>query len=131
MPITYETRNNKITLSIFRGRKFKIGTIAIKANVSYSINNTQYDSGNTPNIPNYETIKKSLIPSIELWYIMFQTKTTFIYVSIGGYGIIEDLNIFTSEDNDDLYEYNGIIPFARTGLQLNYGRFFINPFISF
>ena len=32
---------------------------------------------------------------------------------------------------NDLYEYNGIIPFVRTGLQLNYGRFFINPFISF
>ena len=37
----------------------------------------------------------------------------------------------TDEDDNDLYEYNGIIPFARTGLQLNYGRFFINPFISF
>ena len=130
-PITYETRNNKITLSIFRGRKFIIGTIAINAKLSYSINKTQYDLENTLNIPNYETIKKSLIPSLELWYIMFQTKTTFIYVSIGGYGIIEDLNIFTSEDNNDLYEYNGIIPFVRTGLQLNYRRFFINPFISF
>ena len=131
LPINYESRNNQITLSIFRGRKFKIGTFAINMNLSYSINNTQYQGNNEFGIPNYETIKKSLIPKIELWHIIFQRENTFIYTSIGGYGILQDLNIFSSDEENELYEYNGIIPFLRTGLQLSYGKFFINPFISF
>ena len=131
VPINYESRNNQITLSIFRGRKFKIGTFAINMNISYSINNIQYEENNEFGIPNYETIKKSLIPKLELWHIIFQKENTFIYTSIGAYGILQDLNIFSSEEEDELYEYNGIIPFVRTGLQLNYGKFFVNPFISF
>ena len=131
-PINYQSRDNTITLSIFRGRKFKIGTLALNANLSYSINNIHYKpEENNLNIPNYETIKKSLIPRLELWYIMFQTEKTFIYTSLGGYGIIQDINIFASEEENNLYEYNGLIPFIRTGMQVNYGRFFINPFISF
>jgi hypothetical protein len=27
--------------------------------------------------------------------------------------------------------YNALIPFVRSGLQINYGKLFINPFISF
>ena len=133
-PVSYEVRNNKITLSIFRGRKLKIGTIAVKGNVSYDINNTYYYAESNLNIPNYEVIKRSLIPSLELWYIVFQNEKVFIYTSLGSYGVIENLNI-DQESNVDLeisvYEHNGIIPFIRTGVQLNYGRFFINPFISF
>jgi hypothetical protein len=100
-------------------------------NLSYSINNIQYEGNNEFGIPNYETMKKSLIPKIELWHIIFQRENTFIYTSIGGYGILQDLNIFSSDEENELYEYNSIIPFVRTGLQLSYGKFFINPFISF
>ena len=41
-PLTYEQRNNSITVSIFRGRKFSIGTIALKGDISYSIEKTNY-----------------------------------------------------------------------------------------
>jgi len=128
--VNYNSRNHEIKLSIFRGRKFKIGTFAINASVSYSINQVNYSLDPNLGIPNYETTQINLIPKIGFWYIVFQTKNTFIYTSIGGFAIMEDLNI-GSLDNDNLYEYNSIIPFFRTGLQLNYGKFFINPFISF
>jgi len=131
-PVNYQSRDHSVTLSIFRGRKFKLGTFALNANLSYSINNIHYKpEDNNLGIPNYETIKKSLIPRLELWYIMFQTEKTFIYTSLGGYGIIQDINMFASEEENEAYEYNGLIPFIRTGMQINYGKFFINPFISF
>ena len=40
--------------------------------------------------------------------------------------IIQNLNF-----ENDVYEYNSLVPFLRTGVQLNYNRFFLNPFISF
>ena len=67
-----------------------------------------------------------MIPSLEIWHIFFQNEKTFLYASIGGYGIIQNLNF-----ENDVYEYNSLVPFLRTGVQLNYNRFFLNPFISF
>lgn len=131
IPISYEQRNNSVTLSLFRGRKFRIGTIALKGSLSYNIEKTKYQNNiNNPvlasSIDNYKTIKRSLIPSLEIWHIFFQNKKTFLYASIGGYGIIQNLNF-----ESDVYEYNSLVPFLRTGVQLNYNRFFLNPFISF
>ena len=128
--INYHSRANQITLSIFRGRKFKIGTFAINASFTYSINNTQYH-GNSMVGNSYEVIKKNLIPKLELWHILLQRKNIFIYNSIGAYGVLQDLNLSQSNDQGELYEYNSIIPFLRTGVQISYGKFFINPFISF
>ncbi len=131
VPLYYEQRNNSITLSLFRGRKFRIGTIALKGSLSYRIENTKYQNKINnllleASINNYETIKRSLIPSLEIWHIFFQSQKTFLYASIGGYGIIQNLNF-----ENDVYEYNSLVPFLRTGIQLNYNRFFLNPFISF
>ena len=42
-PIAYDQRNNNVTISIFRGRKFSIGTIAFKGSVSYRIEKTKYN----------------------------------------------------------------------------------------
>ena len=131
VPISYEQRNNSVTLSLFRGRKFRIGTIALKGSLSYNIEKTKYQNNiNNPvlasSIDNYKTIKRSLIPSLEIWHIFFQNEKTFLYASIGGYGIIQNLNF-----KNDVYEYNSLVPFLRTGVQLNYNRFFLNPFISF
>ena len=130
IPISYEQRNNSITLSLFRGRKFKIGTIALKGSISYSIEKTKYHNINTllsiSGINNYKIIKRILIPSLEIWHILFQSDKTFLYASIGGYGIIQNLNF-----KNDISEYNSLVPFLRTGVQLNYNRFFLNPFISF
>ena len=131
IPISYEQRNHSVTLSLFRGRKFRIGTIALKGSLSYNIEKTKYQN-NIKNavlassIDNYKTIKRSLIPSLEIWHIFFQNEKTFLYASIGGYGIIQNLNF-----ENDVYEYNILVPFLRTGVQLNYNRFFLNPFISF
>jgi len=131
IPISYEQRNHSVTLSLFRGRKFRIGTIALKGSLSYNIEKTKYQNNiNNPvlasSIDNYKTIKRSLIPSLEIWHIFFQNEKTFLYASIGGYGIIQNLNF-----ENDVYEYNSLVPFLRTGVQLNYNRFFLNPFISF
>jgi len=127
----YKSRNNQITLSIFRGRKFKIGTFAINASFTYSINNTQYNGNNIMGINDYEVVAKNIIPKLELWHIILQRKNIFIYNSIGGYGVLQDLNLSEYADQNELYEYNSIIPFLRTGVQISYGRFFINPFVSF
>ena len=132
-PLTYEQRNNSITVSIFRGRKFSIGTIALKGDISYSIEKTNYFNESIP-INDYEIITRSLVPSLELLYILFQSKKAFLYSSLGSYAVIQNLNI--SEENyvvteDFLSKYNSITPFARIGFQVNSGRFFINPFISF
>lgn len=124
-----ETRNNELSLSIFRGRKFRIGTIALNASISYRINKITYT--NDIAFSDLEIIKKDIIPSAEIWYILLQNKTTFLYASIGGYGIMEDLNIFNSNEQDNTLNYNTLIPFIRSGLQINYGKLFINPFISF
>ena len=132
IPVSYEQRNNNITISIFRGRRFRIGTFAIKGSVSYNIENTKYHG--TKNIDDYKVTKRHLIPNLELWHILFQSKNAFLYASIGSYGIIQNLN--TKEEKNLIlenvvYEHNSIVPFLRTGIQLNYNRFFINPFVSF
>ncbi|MAZ58603.1 MAG: hypothetical protein CMP56_04280 [Flavobacteriales bacterium] len=129
--MNYKSRDNQITLSIFRGRKFKMGTFAINASFTYSINNTQYKPNNIMGINSYDVIRKHIIPKLELWHILLQRKNIFIYNSIGGYGLLQDLNLTTSNDQNEIYEYNSIIPFLRTGVQISYGKFFINPFISF
>ena len=131
LPINFQARNTKVTLSMFRGRKFKFGTLALNVNMSYSINNIKYSDSELLGIYNHETSTKNLIPELELWYIILQTRNIFIYSSVGGYGVLSDLNTSSSDDNNILHEYNQLIPFARIGLQLNYGKFFINPFISF
>ena len=124
-----EIRKNELSLSIFRGRKFIIGTIALNASVSYSVSKTNYIGEIV--LEDHEIIKKSIIPSVELWYILLQTRTTFLYTSIGGYGILEDLNLFSANNDQNTLNYNAVIPFLRSGLQINYGKLFINPFISF
>ena len=129
--MNYKSRNNQITLSIFRGRKFKIGTFAINASLTYNINNTQYEANSIIEINDYEVSTKNIIPKLELWHIVLQRNNVFIYNSIGGYGILQDLNLSESSGQNELYEYNSIIPFLRTGVQINYGKFFVNPFISF
>ena len=129
--MNYKSRNNQITLSIFRGRKFKIGTFAINASLTYNINHTQYTDNTVIAINDYEVITKNIIPKFELWHIILQRKNIFIYNSIGGYGILQDLNLSEYSDQNELYEYNSIIPFLRTGIQISYGKFFINPFVSF
>ena len=129
--MNYKSRNNQITLSIFRGRKFKIGTFAINASLTYNINNTQYEANSIMEISDYEVITKNIIPKLELWHIVLQMNNVFIYNSIGGYGILQDLNLSESSGQNELYEYNSIIPFLRTGVQISYGKFFVNPFISF
>lgn len=127
IPLSYEQRNHNITLSIFRGRKFRIGTIVLKGSVSYNIEKTHYhNEQHNILIRDYETIKRRLIPSLEIWHILFQSEQTFLYASLGSYGIIQNLNF-----ENHVYEHNNLVPFLRTGLQLNYNRFFFNPFISF
>ena len=128
--LNYDSRQHQIKLSVFRGRKLSIGTFAINGSISYSINKIEYESS-ISGINDYEINKNMLIPSLELWYIFFQTENIFIYTSIGGYGLLQDLNILQFDEEIGLFEYNNIIPFWRTGLQLSYGRFFINPFLSF
>jgi len=44
---------------------------------------------------------------------------------------LEDLNLLSSNNEQNTLNYNAIIPFLRSGLQINYGKLFINPFISF
>jgi len=130
-PIKHESRNHQIMLSIFRGRKFKIGTFAVKASIAYNINKIDYDPNKEVLIENFIVNKKSLMPIIEIWHIIFQTQNSFLYTSIGGFGVIEELKIKKPNTNEDSYNYNNIIPFFRTGIQINYGKFFINPFLSF
>ena len=132
-PIAYDLRNTKVTLSIFRGRKFTFGTIALKGSVAYNIDKVYFYAKNSINIPNYEVTTRSLMPGAELWYIVFQNENTFLYTSIGSFATIENLNIDqkNTQLDEDLYKNNELIPFIRAGLQLNYGRVFINPFISF
>tara|TARA_B100000427_G_C15449884_1_gene569088 strand:- start:547 stop:1182 length:636 start_codon:yes stop_codon:yes gene_type:complete len=130
-PVNLKSRNHQITLSIFRGKKFKIGTFAINASLSYSINNVRYSMEEEVAIDDYETTQISIMPKVGLWHIIFQKQNIFIYTSVGGFAVIEDLNIISPENKETPYEYNVMIPFFRTGIQLNYGKFFINPFISF
>ena len=55
-----------------------------------------------------------------------------MYSSIGTYAILENLNLNQDNNSDiDVYEYNGIIPFIRTGVKLSMGNFTINPFIGY
>mgnify|MGYP001373797779 CR=1 FL=1 len=134
-PINIETRNNKITLSYLRGRKLKIGTFLIKSSISYNIDKTTYNDSNTPNSESLElydlrTTTANIIPSFELWCVILQNENTFVYTSFGGYGILSNLTI-NSGNITNTYEYNRLIPFFRIGTQLNYGKLFINPFISF
>ena len=127
LPINFESRNNKVTLSLLRGRKFKFGILALNLNISYSSNSIEYKNSEFQTIDDLKTNTKNLIPSVEVWWIFLQRENTFLYTSLGGYGIFSDLNI-----NDNYtYEYNEIIPFLRVGTQLNYGKFFLNPFVSF
>ena len=132
-PISYDLRNTKVTLSIFRGSKFKFGTLALKGNISYNIDNIYYYADNSINIPNYTIITRSFMPSLELWYILFQNENSFLYTSMGSFATIQNLNIDQKniELTEDLYKNNELIPFVRAGLQFNYNRFFVNPFISF
>ena len=60
IPVSYEQRNNNITISIFRGRRFRIGTFAIKGSVSYNIENTKYHG--TKNIDDYKVFSTSHNP---------------------------------------------------------------------
>ena len=83
-PYTYEKRNNSITVSIFRGRKFSIGTIALKGDISYNIEKTNYFNESI-SINEHEIITRSLVPSLELLYILFQSKKAFLYSSLGSY----------------------------------------------
>ena len=133
MPLAYDQRNNNISLSIFRGRKFSIGTIALKGSISYNIEQTRYNT-NIIEFDNYDIVKRSLIPSFEIWQIFVQRDNIFIYASPGCYGVFQNLNIKETANlniDQNTYEYNSIIPFLRTGMQINYNRFFMNPFISF
>jgi len=132
-PISYDQRNNNITVSVFRGRKFSIGTFALKGSVSYRTENTKYNT-NLIDVNNYDIVTRSLMPSLEVWYIFFQRDNIFLYASTGGYGIIQNLNIEKTTSFDlekNTYDYNSLVPFFRTGMQLNYNRFFMNPFVSF
>ena len=131
LPVNYESRMNKLTLSLFRGRKFRFGTLAVNAKISYSINQINYEYSEISDVSNYKIRTINVIPALEFWYIMFQTENIFLYSSIGNYGIISDLNIGSHDYENNIFEYNKIIPFFRLGTQLSYGRFFINPFVSF
>jgi len=133
--INYTSRNYQVSLSVFRGRKFRIGTFAINATFSYDISSVEYTPKNTL-IQEYETIENRFIPQLELWYIVLQTQNIFVYTSIGGYAMMQDLTISKESNPNELTNdiestYNQLTPFLRTGVQFNYGRFFMNPFISF
>ncbi|MDC0189488.1 hypothetical protein OAJ42_01245 [Flavobacteriales bacterium] len=129
--IDVESRNYKLSLSIFRGRKFKIGTFAVNTTLSYNIKNEKYIPHNALS-DNYNSIQNSFIPQIEIWYFLFQNQNIFIYTSIGSYAIMQDLTLSQKESNNEVVSnYNQLTPFVRGGLQLNYGRLFINPYISF
>ena len=130
-PIDFESRNYKLSLSIFRGRKFKIGTFAINTTLSYSIKNEKHIPLNELS-DNYNSIQNSFIPQIEIWYFLFQNQNIFIYTSIGSYAVMQDLTLSQKGSNSEIVsKYNQLTPFFRGGLQLNYGRLFINPYISF
>ena len=130
-PINFESRDYKLSLSIFRGRKFRIGTFAINATLSYSVMNAKYNSTNEL-MENFNSIRNSFIPQMEIWYLLFQNENIFAYTSIGSYAIMQDLSLSTkASSNDIVSKYNQITPFFRAGLQLNYGRLFINPYVSF
>ena len=126
-PIT--ARNNQMTLSVFRGKKYKIGTLAIKGSLSYNVNIINYSDESE--FTNHEIINRNIIPALELWYIFVEKQSTFIYSSIGTYGTLEELNLFINESKQNEFQYNSIVPFIRLGMQVNYGKLYINPFLSF
>ncbi len=130
----YEVRNNSISLDWNTGRRLIIGEIWCVLGITYNIIKTDYDFPET-NLINYELIERRLVPSIALQYVLVSTGSLRIYSSIGTYTIFENLNL-EEESNLDLdlidnYAYNGIIPFMRTGAQLNLGKFTINPFVGY
>tara|TARA_B100000902_G_C27319427_1_gene923389 strand:+ start:5612 stop:6259 length:648 start_codon:yes stop_codon:yes gene_type:complete len=134
-PVNYEARHNKVSIGCARGRRIIIGEVWLRLQLTYSVINTSYDFSDTnPTIINYETINRSFIPSLELQHVVLRTQGLYVYYSIGSYTIIENLNI-DHPNNEELdlsvYEYNGLMPFIRSGLQLSLGRFTINPFIGY
>jgi len=134
-PVFYESRNNNISLSMARGRRLIIGEIWLKLRMTYSVINTQYDFSNTnPVLINYDIVDRRLMPGVELQYVLLRTQGLYIYSSMGSYTIIENLNIDYPNNVDldaSVHTYNGIIPFIRSGLQLNLGLFTINPFVGY
>ena len=134
-PVLFKNREYAITLSIMRGRKLIIGTFWLHLNVTYQTSNTSYDFiKNTLNENNYNLISRRLTPSAELRYVIIQSGNAFLYSSIGSYAVLENLSVEQESETDlDLivHKYNGIIPFIRSGMQLDFGRFFINPFLSY
>ena len=112
-----------------------IGEIWLRLQLTYRVVNTSYDFTDTnPTIINYETTDRSFIPSLELQHVLLRTQGLYIYYSIGSYAIIENLNIDhpNNEEMDlSVYEYNGLMPFIRSGLQVSLGRFTVNPFIGY
>ena len=129
----YEMRNNAISLDWTTGRRLLIGEIWCVLGMTYTINNSKYNSTNiNAIIDDYELVERRLIPSVALQYVLMQRGFLRMYSSIGTYAILENLNLNQDNDADiQVYEYNGIIPFIRTGLKLSMGNFTINPFIGY
>ena len=129
----YEMRNNSISLDWSTGRRLIIGEIWCVLGITYTINNSKYTSTNiNAIIDDYELVERRLIPSFSLQYVLMQRGFFRMYSSIGTYAILENLNLNQDNNSDiDVYEYNGIIPFIRTGVKLSMGNFTINPFIGY
>ena len=94
-----------------------------------------YDWSETDaNIANYDIVERRLIPSVKFEYVFLRNEYMALYSGIGGYAIVENLNL-DQNNNSDLstltHKYNGIIPFLRAGIKLNRGNFTINPFIGY
>ena len=133
--VNYELRNNSIGLDWNTGRRFIIGEIWCMIGITYNISKTFY-SFSESNIPisNYEIIERRLIPSLTLEYVFLRRSNFLIYSGIGTYAILENLNL--DQDNEielniSTHQYNGVIPFIRTGIRLNKGNFTINPFVGY
>jgi len=133
--VNYEIRNNGISLDWNTGRRLIIGEVWCMIGMTYNVTKTMYDWSETDaNIANYDIVERRLIPSVKFEYVFLKNEYMALYSGIGGYAIVENLNL-DQNNNSDLstltHKYNGIIPFLRAGIKLNRGNFTINPFIGY
>ena len=129
--VDYHENNHALTLAIQKGKKFRLGTMGIKAKFSYSINNINYNLENFSTYNNtLSTRSKNIIPELEFWYVLMQRQNLYIYSSFGNYGVLSKLDVDLSDSANSDYNFKKIIPYLRLGLQIDLGRFFLNPFIN-
>ena len=130
--VNYELRNNSVSIDWNTGRRLIIGEVWCVLAMTYNIKQIHYFT-ETYSL-DYELTERRMIPSLALQYVLMRRGFFKIYSSLGSYVMLANLNL-NQENNTNIdlsvYEYNGLIPFIRGGIQLNTGNFTINPFVSY